>query len=553
MGNKSLHLFRSVVRNPKRPDLASIHEPVERGSQVSRVRVHVRPVDLIEVDDVGSKPSQRVIESLSQIRRRGVVGDGGSDAALRGENHLISQPGSARNDSAEQLLGLAEGSAAPVESVHVCSVDEIHPALQGDFDDTGGHRNLMADETPLPKAQRTHVSERSQSSPRTDIDGHVCSIWAIFETLVLGAIGGFKIIAAPPDLFRYGVIGTGMMGIEHIENINHIPGAAVTAYADPHADSRAAADILTEGASGFEDYRDLLGSDLVDAVVIATPNFTHVDILEAALGTDLHILIEKPLCTTIADCERVIEWSRHRQAVTWVGMEYRYMPPVTRLIQEVEAGTVGDLRMVAVREHRFPFLRKVGDWNRFNRHSGGTMVEKCCHFFDLMNEIIGASPTRLVASGGQDVNHLDEVYDGETPDILDNAYVIVEYDSGVRAMLDLCMFAEATKNQEEVVAVGTRGKVEALLPDKIVRIGRRGTHFVGDVEEHHVDDERITYHGHHQGSSQLEHLDFIATCRAGGQPGVSLEDGLLAVAMGLAAQVSIERGTWVDVSEVLQR
>lgn len=354
--------------------------------------------------------------------------------------------------------------------------------------------------------------------------------------------------AAP---FRYGVIGTGMMGVEHIENVNHIPGAVVTAFSDPHPDSRAAAHTLTDGAVEFEDHRDLLGSGLVDAVVIATPNHTHVDVLEDAMSTDLHILVEKPLCITIEDCRRVIEWSKDRSAVTWVGLEYRYMPPVTRLIREVKDGTVGDLRMLAIREHRFPFLRKVDDWNRFNRNSGGTMVEKCCHFFDLMNEIVPGNPVRVVASGGQDVNHLDEVYDGEVPDVLDNAYVIVEYDTGVRAMLDLCMFAEATKNQEEVVAVGSKGKVEAFLPEKIVRIGRRGTHFIGEAEEHHVDDDRITYEGHHHGSSQLEHLDFIETCRSGATPEVTLDDGMLAVAMGLAAQTSITRRTWVDVAEVL--
>ena len=351
--------------------------------------------------------------------------------------------------------------------------------------------------------------------------------------------------------FRYGVIGTGMMGVEHIENINHIPGAVVAAFADPNERSRAAAHTLTDGAVEFEDYRDLLASDLVDAVVIATPNFTHVNVLEAAMATDLHILVEKPVCITVDDCRRVIEWSSGRQAVTWVGMEYRYMPPVTRLIREVKDGTVGELRMVAIREHRFPFLRKVGDWNRFNRNSGGTLVEKCCHFFDLMNEIVGRTPRRVVASGGQDVNHLDETYHGEVPDILDNAYVIVEYDGGVRAMLDLCMFAEATKNQEEVVVVGDKGKVEAFLPEKSLRIGRRGQHFVGNVEEHHVDDDRITYHGHHHGSSQLEHLDFIETCRSGAVPEVTLEDGLMAVAMGLAAQASIERNTWVDLAEIL--
>jgi len=352
--------------------------------------------------------------------------------------------------------------------------------------------------------------------------------------------------------FRYGVIGTGMMGVEHIENVNHIDGAVVTAYADPHPDSRAAAAILTDGAVAFSDHRDLLSSGLVDAVVVATPNHTHAAVLEDVLASDLHVLVEKPLCTTIADCRRVVAWANERPAVTWVGLEYRYMPPVSRLIREVENGAVGDLHMISIREHRFPFLPKVGDWNRFNRNSGGTLVEKCCHFFDLMNEIVGAAPVRMVASGAQDVNHLDEEYGGERPDIIDNAYVVVEYANGVRGMLDLCMFAEATHNQEELSAVGSRGKVEALIPEDVVRIGERGRHFIGEVDEYHVIDDRITYAGHHHGSSQLEHMDFVETCRSGARPEVTVEDGMLAVAMGIAAQESITRGTWVGLDEILR-
>ncbi len=351
--------------------------------------------------------------------------------------------------------------------------------------------------------------------------------------------------------FRYGVIGTGMMGAEHIQNINHIEGAVVSAYADPHPDSRAAAATLTDGAAAFDDYRDLLAADLCDAVVIATPNVTHVNVLADALATDLHILVEKPLCTTVEDCRRVIQLAHGRSAVTWVGLEYRYMPPVARLIREVRAGAAGAVKMVAIREHRFPFLRKVDDWNRFNRNSGGTLVEKCCHFFDLMNEIARARPLRVMASGAQDVNHLDESYGGETPDILDNAYVIVDYDNGVRALLDLCMFAEATLNQEEVSVVGDEGKVEALIPEMVVRIGRRGRHFIGDVEIHQVHDDRITYEGLHHGSSQLEHLDFIEACRTGSAPEVGLEDGLLSVAMGIAGQISIAEGRPVEMAEVL--
>ena len=94
---------------------------------------------------------------------------------------------------------------------------------------------------------------------------------------------------------------------------------------------------------------------------------------------------------------------------------------------------------------------KVGNWNRTNERTGGTLVEKCVHFFDLIRRIMRAEPTRIFASGGQSLNHLSERgADGRVPDILDNAYVMVDLDSGARAMLELCMFAEASKHQEEV-------------------------------------------------------------------------------------------------------
>lgn len=237
---------------------------------------------------------------------------------------------------------------------------------------------------------------------------------------------------------RYGVIGTGMMGVEHINNLLHLPGATVTAISDPHAESRDWAQLavgLDAPLARFADHGELLASGLCDVVVIASPNHTHHDVLSDVLRTGHHVLIEKPLCTTVADCRRVIALADETaqlwpQRVVWMGLEYRFMPPTQAIVREVRDGTVGRLRMVAIREHRFPFLVKVGNWNRFNRNTGGTLVEKCCHFFDLMNVLAADTPVRVLASGGQAVNHLDERYDGERPDILDNAYVIVEYEGG---------------------------------------------------------------------------------------------------------------------------
>ncbi len=373
---------------------------------------------------------------------------------------------------------------------------------------------------------------------------------------------GLKRIVVPPtkaaestvramDDLRYGVIGTGMMGIEHIETLHAIPGCSVTAVADPNPESLARGSTAAGTSRAHHDHRKLLDAGGCDAIVIASPNMTHIDVLRDVLATDLPVLVEKPLCTTLDDCREVVDLAVARDAMVWVGLEYRYMPPVAKLLQSVGAGAVGNVQMVAIREHRFPFLKKVGDWNRFNRNTGGTLVEKCCHFFDLMSLIARGAPLRVFASGSQDVNHLDESYGGEPSDILDNAYVVVDYDNGVRAMLDLCMFADATHNQEELAVVGDTGKVEALIPEDVLRTGRRGEHWIGGVHEEPVIDETITYAGLHRGSSFVQHQRFAAAVRSGSGPEVSVHDGLLSVAVGVAAHRSIEEQRVVSMSEIV--
>ena len=346
---------------------------------------------------------------------------------------------------------------------------------------------------------------------------------------------------------RYGLIGCGMMGVEHLLNLRLVPGVEVAAVADPFERSRKWARDTAPGAAIYEDYRKLLAETALDAVVVATPNHTHAEVLDHVLERPVHVLVEKPLCTTLEDCRRVEARAARHEGVVWVAMEYRYMPPVARLIREVRAGSVGRLRMLAIREHRFPFLPKVGDWNRFARNTGGTLVEKCCHFFDLMSLIVGERAVRVYASAGQDVNHLDERYDGETPDILDNAYVVVDFEGGCRALLDLCMFAEASRNQEEIAATGDRGKVECFIPESTLVIGRR--HPRG-VETHPVAvDEKILRAGAHHGATWFEHMGFRRAILEGSAPEVSVADGVRAVALGLAAERSAREHRPVELTE----
>ena len=83
-----------------------------------------------------------------------------------------------------------------------------------------------------------------------------------------------------------------------------------------------------------------------------------------------------------------------------------------------------------------------------------------------MRLLLQSEPVRIYASGSQAVNHVNEVYDGKKSDIWDNAYVMIDFANGAKDMLELCMFAEGSRYQEEITAVGHLGKVETFIPGR---------------------------------------------------------------------------------------
>lgn len=357
----------------------------------------------------------------------------------------------------------------------------------------------------------------------------------------------------------YGIIGCGMMGQEHIRNIALLPDAHVAAIFEPDAAMLAASLALAPSARAAGSVAELLATPGVDCVLIASPNFCHVGQLEeiAAIRA-LPVLVEKPLFTDARDEARIGELAA-KLPLVWVAMEYRYMPPVARFIADAQAAT-GGIRMLTIREHRYPFLEKVGNWNRFDANTGGTFVEKCCHFFDLMRLILKSDPVRIMASGGQAVNHVGETYDGKPSDIWDHGYVLADFANGSRAMLELCMFAEGSRFQEEISAVGPEGKIECLVPGP----GRFWPHHLGPAPvaqvivsprspagPHALEipvDQQLLEAGDHNGSTFYQHRGFIAAVAGSSGVEVTMNDGWWAVIMGLAAHRSAREGRAIDLA-----
>ncbi|MBF9056158.1 Gfo/Idh/MocA family oxidoreductase [Rhodobacterales bacterium HKCCA1065] len=365
------------------------------------------------------------------------------------------------------------------------------------------------------------------------------------------------------QITRYGIIGCGMMGQEHLQNIALLNGAEVAAIFEPDAGMAAKSLALAPKATLYDSLEALVAHPDLDCYLIASPNFRHVEQLSyLAKHRPLPVLVEKPLFTDPAQQDSLREIRDSYPAPIWVAMEYRYMPPITAFLEAAE-GATGGIKMLSLREHRFPFLEKVGDWNRFNRYTGGTFVEKCCHFFDLMRLALKSEPVRVLASGGMDVNHRDEAYDGETPDILDNGFVIVDFANGARALLELCMFAEGSRYQEEVCATGHKGKIEAYVPGPgrfwpdhlgeapIPQLIESPRDPKGPIARDIPVDPTLLAAGDHNGSTFYQHQKFLDLVRGKSQtPEVSLNDGYMAVIMGMAAQISMKEHRAVEISEL---
>ncbi|MES1156553.1 MAG: Gfo/Idh/MocA family oxidoreductase [Alphaproteobacteria bacterium] len=353
---------------------------------------------------------------------------------------------------------------------------------------------------------------------------------------------------------RFGIVGAGMMAREHIRNVALVDDAEVVALADPAASSldAAVAQLGSAPAPALYASAEQLARADIDAVIVSSPNFTHRRVLEPLFERGLHVLCEKPVATTIADGRWIVEAAAASRGVFWTAMEYRYMPPIAAFIDDIHAGKIGRLVMLSIREHRFPFLVKVGDWNRFNRNTGGTMVEKCCHFFDLMRLIVKSEAVRVYCSGAMDINHRDELYDGEQPDIIDNSFTIVDFANGVRAMLDLSMFAEGAQEQEALSAVGDQAKLEAFIPSgDVVHSPRVPLRAPKQVTRRHVAvDAAALSAGTHHGSVYYQLQAFLAAVRGEGAVQVTAEDGLRAIAVGVAAEMSAREKRAVELVEL---
>lgn len=362
--------------------------------------------------------------------------------------------------------------------------------------------------------------------------------------------------------FNLVIIGTGTIGQEHMRVAAMLGRARVHGIFDTQTHSLDSAEenftkFSTDTLIRYPDLQSACNDPEADALMICTPNYTHFDVLKVAMASNKAIFLEKPMATDLQDAAAIVKLSAGYQSFIQIGLQYRYKAQYVEAFHEaLERRSLGSLKTISVSEHRPPFLDKVGQWNKFSRLSGGTLVEKCCHYFDLINLFAQARPSRVYASGGQAVNFLDFEKEGERSDIDDHAYVIIDYSNGVRANFTLNMFCPDFS--EEIIIVGDEGKLiaqenfnfqqqaESTTTVEILK-GELGVSKKSDVSYTRA----LEQSGHH-GSTYYEHIKFVDQLEGKSVDCATAMQGMWSMIVASAAQQSMVTGQAVDVEEFIE-
>lgn len=195
------------------------------------------------------------------------------------------------------------------------------------------------------------------------------------------------------NTIRIAVLGAGILGTRHARVFSEQEDAAVVAVVDPDT-ARAEVVAVRTGARAFASL-DALWSELdCDALVIATPDHLHRAAAVAGLDRGKHVLIEKPLATTLADMDAIVAAAARSTAVAAVNFSQRHVPEYAWIRQAVREGALGSIRMIATHkvDRIYVPTRMIG-WGA----ATSPIYFMSSHDLDLVHWYLGADPVEVVA------------------------------------------------------------------------------------------------------------------------------------------------------------
>jgi len=204
---------------------------------------------------------------------------------------------------------------------------------------------------------------------------------------------------------RAALIGCGKVGHIHAVALKALPEADFTAVCDTSAD-RAAAFGANYGARPFSDVAAMLTEARPEAVLIATPHPLHAAPTVLAAQAGAHVLVEKPMAATLADCDAMLEATQNAGVRLGVISQRRLLEPVRRMKAAIDAGKIGQpaLGVFTMYSWREPSYYASDPWRgKWDTEGGGVLVNQSPHQLDLLQWFMG--PIAEISGAWANVNH----------------------------------------------------------------------------------------------------------------------------------------------------
>ena len=358
---------------------------------------------------------------------------------------------------------------------------------------------------------------------------------------------------------QIGVIGCGQRSAIAIHAHRPELGINITCCCDTDS-ARLQAFSEKFSATPFCDYQEMLKQPL-DAVFILTPDYLHSKHAIAALKAGCSVYLEKPMATTVGDCNRLIEEARKQQKLLYLGHNMRHLQVVVTMKRLIEKGEIGEVKSIWCRHfvgHGGDFYFR--DWHAEKQYSNSLLLQKAVHDFDVMNWLAESYPVRVQALGSMSLyaNNenrrprgklapLPEVNRAHWPpesltelnpdiDVEDLSLVNYQLANGVLVAYQQCHFTPDYWRNYTVI--GTKGRLENY----------------GDFlnAEIHLWNERCSYQrnghevipvpvneGSHGGADEKIVGEFLDCLQQKAQPSIAPEEARNAVAVACLATQSL--------------
>ncbi|MDZ7371017.1 MAG: Gfo/Idh/MocA family oxidoreductase [candidate division KSB1 bacterium] len=204
---------------------------------------------------------------------------------------------------------------------------------------------------------------------------------------------------------RTAIIGTGKVAHHHAKALRQAPSSCFVA-AWNRTFERAEAFAKEYGVTPYRDLEEMIVREKIDVVTVCTTHPTHADVSIAAMRAGAHVLVEKPLASSLQDCDRMIAAARETSKKLGMISQRRLYPPVQRMRRAIDEGKIGDpaLGIVTVLGWRDERYYAADSWRgTWKEEGGGVLVNQTPHQLDILQWLMG--PIKEVYGLWANLNH----------------------------------------------------------------------------------------------------------------------------------------------------